>query len=62
VGPLEEAFAAGEFGALLEWVGENIHRHGKRFPAVELVEKATGNMPDTSALITSLSSRYRPAP
>jgi carboxypeptidase Taq len=61
VGPLEESFAAGEFGVLLEWLGENIHRHGKRFSAVELVERATGNKPGTSALITSLSSRYLPA-
>ncbi|MGK2962786.1 MAG: carboxypeptidase M32, partial [Gemmatimonadaceae bacterium] len=61
VGPLEDAFAAGEFGALRDWLGEHIHRHGKRFPAVELVEKATGNAPDTSALISSLTKRYRVA-
>jgi len=61
VGPLEEAFAAGEFGSLREWLGENIHRHGRRYRAVTLVEKATGSAPDTSALIASLSARY-PAP
>ncbi|MGK2962245.1 MAG: carboxypeptidase M32, partial [Gemmatimonadaceae bacterium] len=58
VGPFEDAFAAGEFGPLRDWLGEHIHRHGKRFPAVELVERATGKTPDTSALIASLSRRY----
>jgi carboxypeptidase Taq len=61
VGPLEGAFAAGEFGALRTWLGENVHRHGRRFPAPALVERATGNAPDPSALITSLTDRYRPA-
>jgi carboxypeptidase Taq len=59
VGPLEEAFAAGEFGALRGWLNENIHRHGKRYPAVRLVERATGSPPDTSALVASLSHRYQ---
>jgi carboxypeptidase Taq len=58
VGPLEEAFAAGEFRQLREWLGENIHRHGKRYPAAKLVERVTGAPPDPSALIASLSARY----
>jgi carboxypeptidase Taq len=59
IGPLSEAFAAGEFGALRTWLGENVHRHGKRYSPVALVEKATGSPPDASALIASLSHRYR---
>ena len=58
IGPLDEAFAAGEFAPLRKWLGENIHRHGKRYRAVELVERATGRSPDASALIASLSERY----
>ncbi len=61
IGPLEDAFAAGEFTGLREWLRENIHRHGKRFPAAALIEKATGSAPDPSALIASLTDRYRPA-
>ncbi len=58
VGPLEDAFSMGEFGQLRDWLGANIHRHGKRHRAVTLVEKATGSAPDPSALIASLSARY----
>ena len=58
IGPLEAAFAAGEFRPLREWLGENIHRHGKRYVAAELVEKVTGKAPDPSALVASLSQRY----
>jgi len=58
IGPLEDAFAAGEFRTLREWLGENIHRHGKRYVAADLVEKVTGNPPNPSALIASLSQRY----
>jgi carboxypeptidase Taq len=60
IGPLEDAFAAGDFGALREWLGENIHRHGKRYSPAALVERVTGNPPDPSALIASLSRRYHP--
>jgi carboxypeptidase Taq len=59
VGPLEEAFAAGDFAALRDWLRENIHRHGKRYRAPELIERVTGNPPNPSALIASLSHRYR---
>ncbi len=58
VGPLEDSFAAGEFSPLRAWLGENIHRHGRRYPAPSLIEKATGHAPDPSALVESLSSRY----
>ena len=61
VGPLDDAFAAGDFRALRGWLGEHVHCHGKRYPAVTLIEKATGNPPDPSALIGSLSQRYRQA-
>ena len=60
VGPLRYAFAAGEFRALREWLVENVHRHGKRYRAPALIEKVTGSPPDTSALIASLTERYRP--
>jgi len=58
IGPLEDAFAAGEFSTLRTWLGENIHRHGKRYRAAALVERVTGNPPNPSALIASLAHRY----
>src|SRR5688572_5481945 len=59
VGPLEDAFARGDFSGLCRWLRENIHRHGMRYRAAAIVERATGRPPDPSALIDSLSSRYR---
>jgi carboxypeptidase Taq len=60
IGTLNDPFAAGEFRTLREWLREKIHRHGKRYPAVVLVERVTGAPPDTTALIESLSARYQP--
>lgn len=57
-GPLEDAFAAGDFGTLRGWLGENIHRHGKRYAPPTMIGKATGSAPDPSALVTSLVHRY----
>jgi carboxypeptidase Taq len=58
VGPLDEAFSRGEFDQLLEWLRENVHRHGRRYPAPMLIEKATGSPADPSALAASLEARY----
>jgi carboxypeptidase Taq len=39
---LDEQIGRGEFGPLREWLRENIHQHGQRFRARELVERVTG--------------------
>jgi carboxypeptidase Taq len=61
VGPLDEAFAAGDFRTLRDWLGEHVHRHGQRYTVDALIERATGSAPDPSALIASLTRRYRSA-
>jgi carboxypeptidase Taq len=61
VGPLDEAFAAGDFRTLSRWLGEHVHRHGQRYTAATIVERVTGSAPEPSALIASLSHRYRSA-
>jgi carboxypeptidase Taq len=58
IGPLEDAFAAGDFRPLREWLAENIHRHGKRYHAPALIERVTGSAPRPSALIANLENRY----
>jgi len=58
VGPLDDAFAAGDFRTLRVWLGEHVHRHGRRYAAEALIERATGSAPDPSALIESLRRRY----
>jgi carboxypeptidase Taq len=40
---LEAQIARGDFGALREWLGEHIHRHGRKFPPRELLERVTGD-------------------
>jgi carboxypeptidase Taq len=39
---LPEQFGRGEFGALLSWFKDKIHRHGRKFTANELIEQVTG--------------------
>ena len=40
---LPEQYARGEFGALLAWFRENIHRHGRKYTANELIRRVTGD-------------------
>lgn len=54
LGDLEEAFAAGEFRPLLDWLREKIHRQGARYEAPELVERATGQAMGTGDLLAYL--------
>jgi carboxypeptidase Taq len=58
VGPLEEAFARGDFAGLRSWLGENVHGHGKRYAVPDLIQHATGFAPDPAALIDNLKRRY----
>src|SRR5690606_22615143 len=37
-----EGLAQGDVTALMEWLGENIHQHGRKFRPAELVQRATG--------------------
>jgi carboxypeptidase Taq len=39
---LPEQFAKEEFGPLLDWFRQKIHRHGRKYTANELIERVTG--------------------
>jgi carboxypeptidase Taq len=58
IGPLEDAFGQGEFSTLRNWLREKIHRHGRRYRATDLIERATGKTLDPAALTANLSHRY----
>jgi carboxypeptidase Taq len=58
LGNLDEQFARGDFGGLLSWLRERVHRHGQRFTAAVLVQRATGTAPNSRALVDSLRARY----
>jgi carboxypeptidase Taq len=39
---IEAQIGRGELAPLREWLGEHIHRHGRKFPPRELLHRATG--------------------
>ena len=59
LGDLDAQFAAGEFGPLKSWLNTNVHEHGKRFAADQLIEVITGKPLSDSALVRQLNSRFR---
>ena len=52
--------ARGEFGAILSWTREHIHRHGRRYRAAELCERATGKALSAEPLLRYLGEKLRP--
>jgi carboxypeptidase Taq len=52
--------ARGEFGTLLAWLRENVHQHGAKFTADELVERATGSAMSIEPYMAYLEGKYRP--
>lgn len=60
LGGLAELFARGEFLPLREWLRKNIHDHGKRFHAPELVERVTGKRLTHEPLLRYLRHKLQP--
>ena len=58
VGPLEEAFARGEFAPLLSWLRQKIHKEGRRYLPAELVEKASGEPVSARHLLGYLEAKF----
>lgn len=54
---LDDAFARGDFAGLLAWLRENIHRHGKRYRAAELVQRVTGQELSSEPLMRHLKRK-----
>ena len=55
---LEEEFARGDFTWLLGWLRENIHTQGRRFDALELARRVTGEELSPKSLLRYLRERY----
>jgi carboxypeptidase Taq len=55
---LSSSIGQGEFGGLKEWLVENVHRHGRRFPGDELMERATGSKTGTAPFLAYLEEKY----
>jgi carboxypeptidase Taq len=58
LGTLEPAFAQGEFAPLLDWLRVNVHRHGSRYRACDLIRRAAGSPPQPRALVDRLRQKY----
>ncbi|NLG73998.1 MAG: carboxypeptidase M32 [Chloroflexi bacterium] len=48
----------GEFGELLNWLREKIHRHGAKFEPQELVQRVTGTKIDPAPYLRYLRTKY----
>jgi carboxypeptidase Taq len=55
---IEDDFARGDFSWLLGWLRENVHSHGRRFSALELVRRVTGEELSPRHLVGYLRERY----
>jgi carboxypeptidase Taq len=55
---LTEQIRKGEFAALRGWLGEKVHRHGRKFEAQELVQRITGSKIDPAPYLEYLHSKY----
>jgi carboxypeptidase Taq len=54
---LQDQIAEGEFGALLGWLRENIHRHGRRHRAADLCAMVTGKPLSADPLMRHLARK-----
>lgn len=49
----------GEYASLRTWLGDNLHRHGRRYSRDEILHKVTGRGVDTGPYVAYLSQKYR---
>lgn len=55
---LQGAIRRGEFRPLLDWLRQNIHRHGQRWSASELVQTITGQPLSHAPWIEQMQAKY----
>jgi carboxypeptidase Taq len=55
---LEEQIERGEFTALREWLGANVHAHGRKYPPQEVLRRATGATIDAKPYLAYLKKKY----
>jgi carboxypeptidase Taq len=57
LGDLDADFERGEFGALREWLGEQVHRWGRAFEPPELLERTVGGPLDPEPYLAYLQDK-----
>jgi carboxypeptidase Taq len=55
---LDEQIRHGEFAALLGWLRDKVHRHGRKYEPQELVERITGSKIDPSPYVEYLRDKF----
>lgn len=55
---IAESLARAEYGPLLGWLRENVHRHGSTYPSGELMQRATGQPTQASHHLAHLRRRF----
>jgi carboxypeptidase Taq len=55
---LEDRIERGEFGPLREWLGEHIHRHGRKFKPQDTLERAVGSRIDPEPYLRYLKQKH----
>ncbi len=58
IADVDELIEKGEFGEILEWLQNNVHCHGKKYPPQELIQKITGSKIDPQPYINYLKKKY----
>jgi carboxypeptidase Taq len=60
LGDLDRQFENGDFKPLLEWLRSNIHHHGRRYSAAQLIERITKKPLSHQPLIDHLRNKLAP--
>ena len=58
---LDDDLARGTFGPLREWLREHVHRHGRKYPARELLRRATGQELSAEPFLAYLEAKLSDA-
>ena len=58
ISDLKDQIRAGQLRPLREWLGEKIHRHGRRYSAAQLVENVTSEPPNADYFIKYLEEKF----
>jgi carboxypeptidase Taq len=55
---LEDQFRNGEFWALLAWLREKLHVHGRKYEPQEIVQRVTGSKINSDAYVRYLKQKF----
>ena len=55
---LDDQISASQFAPLRAWLTERIYRHGRKFTAPEIVERATGEPMSIAPYLAYLNKKY----